>query len=87
MASSTITSKGQVTIPKQIREFLGVKEGDRLIFRLDESGKVILQPAAVGPLSRLPGLLSHLAESRPVSLQEMDEAIRRRMREKFRPRE
>ena len=85
MASTTLTSKGQVTIPKEIREILGVKEGDRLVFRLDERGKVVLQPEETGPLGRLPGLLHHLAGSRPASIEEMKEAVQRRMRKKFRP--
>lgn len=33
-----ITSKGQVTIPREIRRLLGVKTGDRLIFEGDEEG-------------------------------------------------
>ena len=85
MASTTLTSKGQVTIPKEIRELLGVKEGDRLVFRLDERGKIVLQPEETGPLGRLPGLLQHLAGSRPASIEEMKEAVQRRMRRKFRP--
>lgn len=84
MATSTLTSKGQVTIPKEVRELLGVKEGDRLVFRLDERGNVVVQPEDPGPLGRLPGLLHHLAGSRPVSLEEMKEAVQRRMKEKFR---
>jgi AbrB family looped-hinge helix DNA binding protein len=83
MAASTLTSKGQVTIPKEIRELLGVREGDRLLFRLDDRGNVVLQPEAKDPLGRLPGLLRHLAGARPVSVEEMDEAIRRRTRRKF----
>ena len=38
----TVTSKGQVTIPKEIRETLGVNEGDKLIF-LVEGDKVVLR--------------------------------------------
>lgn len=78
MPSSTLTSKGQVTIPREIRELLKVKEGDRLVFRLDDRGNVIVQPEAEAPLGRLPGLLRHLAGERPVSVQEMNEAVRRR---------
>lgn len=32
----TLTSKGQITIPKEIRDILGVIEGDRLIFLVEE---------------------------------------------------
>jgi len=34
MAQATLTSKGQTTIPKEIRDFLGLKPGDRLDFAL-----------------------------------------------------
>ena len=43
MAESTVTSKGQVTIPKEVREHLGVREGDRLVFRRLPDGSVMLE--------------------------------------------
>jgi AbrB family looped-hinge helix DNA binding protein len=43
MSTSTITAKGQVTIPKEIRKTLGLKTADRLLF-LQEKGRVILYP-------------------------------------------
>lgn len=42
--STTMTSKGQVTIPKEIRKTLGLKPGDRVIFEKEENG-VVLKPA------------------------------------------
>lgn len=42
--ATTITTKGQVTIPKAIRERLGVKAGDKVIF-VAEKDKVVLKPA------------------------------------------
>jgi len=44
MATATITSKGQVTLPKQVREHLHVGEGDRVDFVIDEHGKVGVVP-------------------------------------------
>jgi len=41
---SAITSKGQVTIPKPIREFLRVKPGDRVKFFMHPDGTVVLLP-------------------------------------------
>jgi antitoxin PrlF len=76
MAASTLTSKGQITIPKEVRERLGVKEGDRLIFQFDERGDLRLRPESEGPLGRLPGLLRHLAKELPVTVEEMKEAVR-----------
>lgn len=40
---STITSKGQVTIPKEIRSFLGIKPSDKINFTI-EKGNVVLKP-------------------------------------------
>ena len=40
---STITSQGQISIPKRVREKLHVKKGDRIAFFEDEKGRVIVQ--------------------------------------------
>jgi antitoxin PrlF len=44
-----VTSKGQVTIPKEIRRVLGIDEGDTVVFESDESGVHLrpLRPASV----------------------------------------
>lgn len=83
MATSTMTSKGQVTIPKEVRDRLGLTEGDRLEFVFDEQGRLILRPEAEDPLGRLPGLLRHLAPERPVTIEEMREAVLQRVKEKY----
>ena len=73
MATATMTSKGQITVPKSVREALGVGAGDRLDFvRLDD-GTFAMVPATV-PLRSLKGLLASKRE--PVSLEAMDAAIR-----------
>lgn len=41
---SRITSKGQVTIPKNIRQVLGVKPGDRVAFELLPDRRVVVKP-------------------------------------------
>lgn len=45
MSVVTVTRNSQVTIPKKIRESLGIKEGDKIIMRVEE-GKVILEKVA-----------------------------------------
>lgn len=75
MPSSTVTSKGQVTLPKEIREHLHVKAGDRLDFVVDDAGQVTVQPAR-SRLADLWGML-HDPERRPVSVEDMDAAIER----------
>ncbi|NQT08037.1 AbrB/MazE/SpoVT family DNA-binding domain-containing protein, partial [Candidatus Bathyarchaeota archaeon] len=52
MSVSTVSSKGQVTIPKEIRETLGVNEGDKLIF-LVEGDKVVLRKVGSEKLSAI----------------------------------
>jgi len=47
MAIARITSRGRVTLPKQIREYLHVSAGDRVDFRIDERGEVRLLPVRV----------------------------------------
>jgi antitoxin PrlF len=73
MPTSTITSKGQVTIPKKIRDFLKVKAGDQLDFVIADDGRVLVRPGTVG-IDELKGLL-HRAGQRPVTLAEMEAAI------------
>ena len=40
--ATTVTSKGQVTIPKPVRDRLGIKPGSAVDFRMDDDGKVVL---------------------------------------------
>jgi AbrB family looped-hinge helix DNA binding protein len=68
---SAITSKGQVTIPKVIREYLHVKPGDRVKFFMHPDGTVVLLPKV--PVTALRGILRW--RGRPATLEEMDEAI------------
>ena len=72
--ATTITSKGQVTIPKKVRDHLGVKPGDRLEFHIDETGNVHLEPGNKS-IRALKGILPR--PERTLSLEEMDEAIAR----------
>jgi AbrB family looped-hinge helix DNA binding protein len=44
--SSTISSKGQITVPIKVRQRLGLKEGDRVEF-VFEGGRTVLRPARV----------------------------------------
>jgi AbrB family looped-hinge helix DNA binding protein len=42
--STTVTSKGQVTIPKNLRDYLGLQAGDQVDFVFADDGSVRLQP-------------------------------------------
>ena len=45
----TVTSKGQVTIPAELRAKLNLKEGDKVEFYLDRSGRVLMRPRNLSP--------------------------------------
>lgn len=51
MATATLTSKGQVTIPKSVRDALALDPGDRLEFRVRDDGVVEVRPQDVDLLS------------------------------------
>ncbi|HET9105793.1 MAG TPA: AbrB/MazE/SpoVT family DNA-binding domain-containing protein [Steroidobacteraceae bacterium] len=42
---STVTSKGQVTVPKSIRDYLGLKAGSQVIFERGPGGEIVLRPS------------------------------------------
>ena len=44
MNSSTLTIKGQVTIPKRVRDYLGLSPGDKVRFEYTEDGAVRIMP-------------------------------------------
>jgi len=73
MPSATLTSKGQITIPKEIRDHLGVEPGDRLSFNIGGEGGVTVEPETVDIRS----LRGTLKSRRHVSLEAMENAIRR----------
>ncbi len=47
---STVTSKGQVTIPKPIRDRLGIKTGNSVDFQLAPDGRIVLLKVDGGPI-------------------------------------
>jgi AbrB family looped-hinge helix DNA binding protein len=71
-----MTSKGQVTVPRKIREALRIRPGDRIDFVLGADGEVRLRAGDVD-VSTLRGLLRRPGRA-PVTLEEMEEAISRR---------
>ena len=73
MPTSTVTSKGQITLPKEVRNHLGLSEGDRVDFVISEDGSVRLLPIS-GSVRRLFGLLQRTG-SPAATLAEIDEAI------------
>jgi antitoxin PrlF len=45
----TVTSKGQITIPAELRAKLNLKEGDQVEFYVDRSGRVLMRPRNLSP--------------------------------------
>ncbi len=70
MVESRITSKGRTTLPKPVREALGVKPGDRVRY-LIQGDEVRIIP--MRPLARLSGALKY--DGTPKTLEEMDDAV------------
>ena len=67
---SAITSKGQATIPKAVRDHLGLKPGDRVKFFIHPDGTVVLLPKL--PVTALRGIMK---TRRHATIEEMNEAI------------
>lgn len=54
MTATTLTTKGQVTVPKNVRDFLGIGPGSKVTFELTPKGDVLLRPLAVRTARRSP---------------------------------
>jgi AbrB family looped-hinge helix DNA binding protein len=73
MPTATVTSKGQITIPKEVRDAMGFDTGKRVSFRVRDDGVVEMRPDEVDLMS-LCGILKPRVKG--VTLEDMEEAIR-----------
>jgi antitoxin PrlF len=73
----TVTERGRLVLPAEIREKLKIRDGDRVSLTLEDDGRVTLQTRDVA-ISRMRGMFKHLA--RPGRL-DSDELIKERRRE------
>jgi antitoxin PrlF len=78
---ATLSSKGQATIPKAVRDRLQIRSGDRFKFFFHPDGVIILPKIST---ARLKGMIPKPAQS--VSLEEMNRAIAKGATERFRRR-
>lgn len=72
-----VTSKGQITIPQEVRQEMGVRAGDRVLFSIEHDGSVVIRKVPTRSLDDLVGLLGK--PRRKMTIGQMDEAIRRRV--------
>ena len=80
MTIATMTSKGQITIPKTVRDRLHLRTGDRMEFSVAEDGIITIRPR-ITRIEDVMGMLSRYAKGKKVSIEDMDrdvaEAFRR----------
>ena len=72
MSSATVSSKGQITIPLEVRTALGVSFGDRIDFIEVEKGRFAIVPATCS-VQELKGLVPK--PKKPVSIEDMNGAV------------
>jgi len=71
---STLSSKGQVTLPIEIRKHLGVNPNDKVAFVIEPDGKVQVTPARYPDIASLSGAAGSL--KKPLSWKEMQQTAR-----------
>jgi AbrB family looped-hinge helix DNA binding protein len=72
MATAAVTSKGQITIPAEVREDLGLKAGDRVLFIKGEKGEYILKTKS-GSIEDVRGMWRWTGT--PATIEEINEVI------------
>lgn len=78
----TVSSKGQVTLPAELREQLGIETGTKLTLAVEDGGAVRLRKRQ--PLESLIGDMAHIERDfgRPIEQADIDAAIEQAMAEK-----
>ncbi len=76
-----VTTKGQVTLPKPLRDSLGIREGDHVSFCVESPGQASLVKLSAPGSSA--GVLRHLSEGKALSVEEMATGIGRHLRKKY----
>jgi len=83
MALSTLTSKGQMTLPKFIRDHLGVDTGDKLEFIIDVSGHVFISPKTLS----IDDIFGLFEKKQGISVEDMNLTIKNKLAKKIKPSE
>ncbi len=84
MSIATITSKGQVTRPKEVRSRLHLETGEKIDFRgVEDAGTAVMIPLNKR-IDDVFGMLSKRKAKKPVGVEEMDRAIGDKLRGEYR---
>ena len=81
MTTAVLTAKGQITIPKQIRDFLGLHKGDKVDFHTSPDGEVKVTPINLA-VDDVFGILSDSTD-KVLSVEDMDAGIARGIQNKW----
>jgi AbrB family looped-hinge helix DNA binding protein len=81
MTLATITTKGQVTIPKAVRDSLRLHAGDKIEFVVTSNREALLRPIS----KKVDDIFGKLYKPnrKTISIEEMDEVIRQKMKDNF----
>ena len=74
MSMAALTSKGQITIPKAVRDQLGLRQGDRVEFTVTKQRTAILVPRTLRT-DDVFGILSRYGKGKKASVEDMDRGI------------
>lgn len=81
MTLATMTTKGQVTIPKEVRDSLKLHTGDKIEIIVTENREAVIRPVS----KKVDDIFCklHNPEQKAASLEELDNAVRKRMKDKY----
>jgi AbrB family looped-hinge helix DNA binding protein len=81
MATATITTKGQITIPKAIRDSLMLSAGDKIEFVVIDKREALIRPVSK-KVDEVFGML-HKPDRKAISVEEMNKKIRQKFKDHF----
>ena len=81
MTIATITTKGQITIPKKIRDKLRLSAGDKIEFVMLDEGEAVIRPVSKR-VDDVFGIL-HKTGQKTLTVEQINKKIRQKMKERF----
>ncbi|UJL48156.1 type II toxin-antitoxin system PrlF family antitoxin [Virgibacillus sp. NKC19-16] len=74
--SARLTSKGQITVPKTVRQALNLEEGDQIIFEVEGDGKMVVKKGALVVFDEFADSISREAKEKGISEEELLEDLK-----------